>query len=301
MIATVGFSPDKIIREGGSATMYRGFFRDLGTFAVKRFQLADWFRHQSISKFATMAYYLRHNNLVQLRGWCYEEEELVFVYEYLRNGNLDGILHNNTSSPIVLSWKHRLNIVLGVASALSYLHEECEEVLIHGDVRTSGIFLDEKFNAKLGDFGVAYIYKHCPVTFEKTGYSAPEYLDFGIPSVKTDVYSFGVVVLEVATGKKPIEDDGTMLVDWVRRLLYQGKLLQAADSKLEGKFDELEMERLLGVGIDCVHPHPQFRPKVREAVNILIGQATNPDGPDTNEGSWVSPSSHFSSGTSREI
>ncbi|EEF36205.1 kinase, putative [Ricinus communis] len=282
--ATMGFHRNRIIGEGASATVYKGSLPDLGAVAVKRFNKTEieCCRNPFITEFATIVGCLKHNNLVQLQGWCCEESELVLVYEYLPNGSLAKILHNNTSSSNFLSWKQRMNIALGVASALSYLHEESERQIIHRDVKTCNIMLDEEFNAKLGDFGLAEVYEHSSSTREATipagtmGYLAPEYVYSGVPSVKTDVYSFGVVVLEVATGKRPVDDDGTVLVDWVWGFWEQGKLIEAADSKLKGKFNGAEMQRMLLVGLCCVHPNHEERPTIKEAAKILKGEAPLP-------------------------
>lgn len=283
--ATMGFDRNRIVGEGATAKVYKGSLLSGGEVAVKRFERAngiDRFRSPFTTEFATMAGCLRHKNLVQLHGWCCEGNELVLVYEFMPNGSLNKILHRSFNLAVVLSWKQRLNIVLGVASALAYLHEECERQIIHRDVKTCNIMLDADFNAKLGDFGLAEVYEHSSITREATipagtvGYLAPEYVYSGVPTVKTDVYSFGVVVLEVATGRKPVEDDGTVIVDWVWGLWEKGKLIEAADARLTGKFDKVEMERMLITGLASVHPNHVKRPTVKEAARILQGEAPLP-------------------------
>ncbi|KAK9929892.1 hypothetical protein M0R45_026964 [Rubus argutus] len=260
--ATMGFDRNRIVGEGATAKVYKGSLLSGGEVAVKGC--------------------LRHKNLVQLHGWCCEGDELVLVYEFMPNGSLNKILHRSFNLAVVLSWKQRLNIILGVASALAYLHEECERQIIHRDVKTCNIMLDADFNAKLGDFGLAEVYEHSSITREATipagtvGYLAPEYVYSGVPTAKTDVYSFGVVVLEVATGRKPVEDDGTVIVDWVWGLWEKGKLIEAADARLTGKFDKVEMERMLITGLACVHPNHVKRPTVKEAARILQGEAPLP-------------------------
>ncbi|MED6144928.1 hypothetical protein PIB30_020050 [Stylosanthes scabra] len=256
--ATMGFNRDRLVGEGASAKVYKGSLQCGLDIAVKRFGNVDGLdclHNPFATEFATMVSYLRHKNLVQLKGWCCEGNELLLVYEYLPNGSLNKVLHRNFNSSIVLTWKQRVNIVLGVASALTYLHEECERQIIHRDVKTCNIMLDTDFNAKLGDFGLAEVYEHSSSTRDATipagtmGYLAPEYVYSGVPTVKTDVYSFGVVVLEVATGRKPVEDDGTV------------------------------MERMLLVGLVCVHPDYERRPRVRDAARILKKEAPLPSLP----------------------
>ncbi|XP_052190550.1 L-type lectin-domain containing receptor kinase S.6 [Diospyros lotus] len=284
--ATKGFNQKRIIGAGGAATVYEGSLPSCGAVAVKRFSRVNRigpFGNQFTTEFATMVGCLRHKNLVQLQGWCCEGNELVLVYEFMANGSLDKILHDKENPLITfLIWERRLDIILGVASALVYLHEECERQIIHRDVKTCNIMLDAEFNAKLGDFGLAEVYEHSCSTREATipagtiGYLAPEYVYLGIPTVKTDVYSFGVVVLEVASGKNPVDSDGTLLADWAWGLWERGRLIEAADSKLKGKFNRLEMERMLRVGLLCVHPNSEKRPTVKEAARTLKGEVAVP-------------------------
>ncbi|XP_044510991.1 L-type lectin-domain containing receptor kinase S.6-like [Mangifera indica] len=283
-LATMGFHQDRIVGEGASATVYKGSLSSGGEVAVKRFEranLIDCTHNPFTTEFATMVGCLRHKNLVQLQGWCCEGAELVLVYEYFPNGSLDKILHNSRSASL-LPWEKRLNIILGVASALSYLHEECERQIIHRDVKSCNIMLDAEFNAKLGDFGLAEVYEHSCITREATipagtmGYLAPEYVYSGVPSEKTDVYSFGVVVLEVATGRKPVDNEGSLIVDWMWHQWEKGKLLEAADLRLRGEFNRSEMQGMLMVGLACVHPNHEKRPTVKEAARILRGEAPLP-------------------------
>ncbi|AES62400.1 lectin receptor kinase [Medicago truncatula] len=292
--ATMGFNRDRLVGEGASAKVYKGSLPFGGDVAVKRFEKIDELdrlHNPFATEFATMVGCLRHKNLVQLKGWCCEGNELVLVYEYLPNGSLDKVLHRNLSSSFVLSWKQRVNIILGVAAALTYLHEECERQIIHRDVKTCNIMLDVDFNAKLGDFGLAEVYEHSSSTRDATipagtmGYLAPEYVYSGVPTVKTDVYSFGVVIIEVATGRKPVADDGTVIGDYVWSLWEKNRLVEAADPKLMGEFDVIEMERMLLVGLVCVHPDYEKRPRVRDAARMIKKEAPLPLLPTTKP--WV--------------
>ncbi|XP_007019440.2 PREDICTED: L-type lectin-domain containing receptor kinase S.6 [Theobroma cacao] len=328
--ATMGFHRNRIVGEGASAVVYKGSLPSAGAVAVKRFDQSnkECGRNPFTTEFATMMGCLKHKNLVQIQGWCCEGSELILVYEYLPNGSLDKLLHKNSDSATFLSWSLRLNIVLGVASALTYLHEECARQIIHRDVKTCNIMLDDEFNAKLGDFGLAEVYEHSCASREATipagtiGYLAPEYVYCGVPTVKTDVYSFGVVVLEVATGKRPVAEDGAVLVDWVWDLWVRRKLIEAADCSLSGRYHVLEMERMLKVGLCCVHPNHEKRPTVKEAARILRGEASLPllpsmrptvtirsnlfadsedilniggdHSPSGDDAGWLTPKSHFS-------
>ncbi|CAH1443155.1 unnamed protein product [Lactuca virosa] len=278
--ATKEFDQNRIIGEGASSKVYEANLPSCGNVAVKRFSKVNQpstLGNQFATELATMVGCLRHKNLVQLQGWCCEANELVLVYEYMPNGSLDKLLHRRTNASRTLTFEKRLNILLGVSSALVYLHEECERQIIHRDVKTCNIMLDADFNAKLGDFGLAEVYEHSERGRDATlpagtmGYLAPEYVYSGIPTVKTDVYSFGVVVLEVASGQRPVNEDGVVVTEWVWDLWEKRILFAAADPNLMGRFDKVDMERMLMAGLICVHPNSQRRPTMKEAGRMLRG------------------------------
>ncbi|XP_077236139.1 L-type lectin-domain containing receptor kinase S.6-like [Tasmannia lanceolata] len=281
--ATRGFDCEKIIGEGASGTVYQGVLRSGNAVAVKRFGRTDKFTNTFATELTANLGCLRHKNLVQIQGWCIEKNEFLLLYEHMANGSLDKFLHPPpppAPPPLILSWENRLKIVLGVASALSYLHYECEKQIIHRDVKACNIMLNAEFNAKLGDFGLAELKEHdispqVTIPAGTMGYLAPEYVYSGVLSEKTDVYSFGVLALEVGTGKRPI-DERFVLVDWVWGMWGMGKLVEAADRQLEGRFNKEEMYRMLVVGISCVHPDCNQRPNMPNAIKMLKGEAPLP-------------------------
>ncbi|KFK27153.1 hypothetical protein AALP_AA8G342100 [Arabis alpina] len=279
--ATKGFHSSRVIGRGAFGNVYRAMFVSSGTIsAVKRS------RHNStegktefLAELSIIAC-LRHKNLVQLQGWCNEKGELLLVYEFMPNGSLDKILYQESETGAVsLDWSHRLNIAIGLASALSYLHHECEQQVVHRDIKTSNIMLDVNFNARLGDFGLARLTEHdkSPVstlTAGTMGYLAPEYLQYGTATEMTDAFSYGVVILEVACGRRPIDKEPESqktvnLVDWVWRLHSEGRVLEAVDGRLKGEFDEGMMKKLLLVGLMCAHPDSNERPTMRRVLQIL--------------------------------
>ncbi|KNA16286.1 hypothetical protein SOVF_090070 [Spinacia oleracea] len=317
--ATNGFSKSKIIGQGASSTVYRGILFHGQVVAVKR--LNDVGNGNNLIKPFTnectgMARKLKHKNLVQLLGWCCEKNELILVYEFLPNGNLDQNLHRDSDAFRVLTCEQRLNIVLGIASGLTYLHEECSRQIIHRDVKTCNVMLDSDFNPKLGDFGLVKVYDRDSRTRKPTipagtmGYLAPEYVYSGIPTIKSDVYSFGVVVLEVVSGRRPVEEKGGFLIDWVWNLWEEGKVIEAIDWRMMGMYSKEDMERMLKVGLWCVHSDKKKRPTIKKAAMMLRGDLQVPDLPakrpdlklrnaagddlELEDCPWATPKTHFS-------
>ncbi|ERM99326.1 hypothetical protein AMTRI_Chr08g205840 [Amborella trichopoda] len=291
--ATNAFDPTRVIGHGAFGTVYRGVLPSIGVaVAVKRCSHEGSQGKAEFLSELSIVGSLRHRNLVRLQGWCSEGGEILLVYDYMPNGSLDKALfnphHYHLNSSASLPWAHRRKILVGVASALSYLHEECENQVIHRDVKASNIMLDEGFNAKLGDFGLARQTQHDKtpnptVTAGTMGYLAPEYLLSGCATDKSDVFSYGAVVLEVACGRRPIDKEGGIgnLVEWVWGLHGQGRIVEAADPKLRVEFEEEEMRRVLMVGLACSHPDPIGRPAMRSVVQILNGEAPLPPLPTT--------------------
>ncbi|CAN4109625.1 unnamed protein product [Withania somnifera] len=278
-LATKGFDSTRIIGHGAFGTVYKGILSDTGGIvAVKRCSHNGQGKAEFLSELSIIGT-LRHRNLVRLQGWCHEKGEILLVYDLMPNGSLDKALFE---SRMVLPWSHRRKILLGVASALAYLHQECENQVIHRDIKSSNIMLDEGFNARLGDFGLARQVEHdkspdATVAAGTMGYLAPEYF-------------YGAVVLEVTSGRRPIERETTRvekvgvnnnLVEWVWGLHREGNLLNAADSRLCGEFDESEMRRVLMVGLACSHPDPMARPTMRSVVQMLEGESEIPIVPRT--------------------
>ncbi|KAL3839641.1 hypothetical protein ACJIZ3_024232 [Penstemon smallii] len=284
--ATRGFDSNRIIGHGAFGTVYKGVLASTGDIvAVKRCSHAGQGKEEFWSELSIIGT-LRHRNLVRLQGWCHEKGEILLVYDLMTNGSLDKALFE---SRMTLPWPYRQKILLGVASALAYLHQECENQVIHRDIKSSNIMLDEGFNARLGDFGLARQVEHdkspdATVAAGTMGYLAPEYLLTGRASEKTDVFSYGAVVLEVASGRRPIEKEVGVsgnLVEWVWSLHREGRLMVAVDPRLGKEFDEAEMRRVLLVGLACSNPDPLARPTMRGVVQMLIGEAEVPIVPRT--------------------
>nr|GMC76496.1 L-type lectin-domain containing receptor kinase IX.1-like [Ipomoea batatas] len=206
--ATNNFAEEHKLGEGGFGGVYRGFLRSLNLdVAVKRVSSGS---RQGINEYASevkIISRLRHRNLVPLHGWCHEKGELLLVYEYMPQGSLDSHLFKTMS---LLNWELRYRIAQGLASALFYLHEEWEKCVLHRDIKSSNVLLDSSFNAKLGDFGLAWLVDHENAP-QKTiaggtpGYVAPECNFTFKTSKESDVYSFGVLLFELIAARNPLQ------------------------------------------------------------------------------------------------
>ncbi|CAO2036257.1 unnamed protein product [Urochloa humidicola] len=287
--ATRGFSDDEKLGEGGFGSVYRGFLHDQGLHvAIKRVSKTSRQGKREYVTEVTIIGRLRHRNLVQLVGWCHDGDELLLVYELMTNGSLDTHLYSTRN---VLTWPIRYNIILGMGSALLYLHQESEQCVVHRDIKPSNVMLDASFTAKLGDFGLARLVDHAraartTMVAGTKGYIDPECAVTCRATARSDVYSFGVVLLEIACGRKPVipeEDESrVLLVRWVWELYGRGELLAAADARLLRAPEaeaEVELERVLFVGLWCAHPDSAARPSIRQAMGVLQFEAPLPELP----------------------
>ncbi|KAG2622068.1 hypothetical protein PVAP13_3NG288241 [Panicum virgatum] len=290
-IATDDFSDDHKLGEGGFGSVYRGFLKEMGLeVAIKRVSKGSKQGRKEYASEVSIISRLRHRNLVQLIGWCHGGVELLLVYELMPNGSIDTHLYSGASGNTVLPWPLRHEIVLGLGSALLYLHQDWEQCVLHRDIKPSNVMLDASFHAKLGDFGLARLVdhgqrSHTTVLAGTMGYMDPECMTTGQASAESDVYSFGVVLLEIACGRRPMVarrgEDGVVvhLVQWVWEFYGRGAILDAADARLEGEFDGREMETVTVVGLWCAHPDRSLRPSIRQAVNVLRQEAPLPSLP----------------------
>ncbi|KAF3792082.1 putative L-type lectin-domain containing receptor kinase S-5 [Nymphaea thermarum] len=289
--ATNDFSEEGKLGQGGFGGVYRGILRDTNeVVAVKRFSKGSKQGKKEYVAEVTVISRLRHRNLVRLIGWCHER---------------------------FLPWAQRMKVVLGLGSAILYLHEEWEKCVVHRDIKLSNVMVDSDFNARLGDFGLARLTNHgfaarTTMIAGTMGYLAPECAFTGKFSTRSDVYSFGVVLLEIATGRRatcPIGEEEACLVEWTWEFYGLDSLMEAVDERLETNFDEQEMERMMVVGLWCVHPYPERRPTIREAIKALSLQANVPSLPQkmpmpfyaplpTNEFGFLFTSSSGTTGTS---
>ncbi|RWR74083.1 Serine/threonine protein kinase [Cinnamomum micranthum f. kanehirae] len=286
VLATANFSYEKKLGEGSFGNVYKGYLSDSNlSVAVKKISMGS---KQGKREFLTAVKIIRkllHRNLVQLIGWCHDQGEFFLVYEFVPNGSLDMHLFGKK---ITLSWTIRYKIAIGLASALFYLHEDSEQSVVHGNIKSSNVMFDTDFNAKLGHFRLAQLMDqelglHTAMPAETMGYFAPEYISSGRISKESDVYSFGVVALEIACGRRAVkrneEESRIELVEWVWDLYGNGRLIDAADERLHKDFDVTQMECLIIVGLWCAHPDHNLRPSIRQVIGVLHFEASMPNLP----------------------
>ncbi|KAI3461418.1 hypothetical protein Pfo_018081 [Paulownia fortunei] len=285
--ATNSFSDTNLIGVGGSSHVYRGNLRDGSTVAIKRMKTQGG--PDAETAFLTeieLISRLHHFHVVPLLGYCLEYQgnhaERLLVFEYIPNGNLRECLDGDLGQ--CLEWNTRVAIALGAARGLEYLHEAAEPKILHRDVKSSNILLDDKWRAKITDLGMA---KHLhndgvlscsssPAGLQGSfGYFAPEHAIVGRASVKSDVFSFGVVLLELITGRKPIHKSSNKgeesLVIWATPRLHDNKrlILELPDPRLKGTYQEEEMQVMAYLARECLLLDPNSRPSMSEVVQIL--------------------------------
>lgn len=280
--ATNGFK-DKLGR-GAYGTVYSGVLNledQQVDVAVKQLEQVD---DQGDKEFVTEVQVIAltyHRNLVGLLGFCNEQSHRLLVYEKMENGTLSNFLFGGAKP----SWESRVRIVLEIARGLLYLHEECDQQIIHCDIKPQNVLLDSSYTAKISDFGLAKMLMKDKTRTNTNargtmGYMAPEWLKNAPVTPKVDIYSFGVMLLEIIFCRRHIElheiEDGTrgddmILVDWVQYLAMENNLRIAVIDDVEVGSDLNRFQRMAMVGLWCVTPNPTLRPPMRTVVQMLEG------------------------------
>lgn len=270
--ATNNFS--RKIGKGSFGPVYYGKLKDGKEVAVKI--MADSSSHgtrQFVTEVALLSR-IHHRNLVPLIGYCEEEHQRMLVYEYMHNGTLRDHI-NGSDNEKHLDWLARLQIAEDAAKGLEYLHTGCNPTIIHRDVKTSNILLDNNMRAKVSDFGLSRQAEEdlthiSSVARGTIGYLDPEYYANQQLTEKSDVYSFGVVLLELISGRKPVsfEEYGTewSIVHWARSLVRKGDVISIVDSTLLGMVKMESVWRIAEVAIQCVEQHSSSRPRMQEII-----------------------------------
>ncbi|CAI0455133.1 unnamed protein product, partial [Linum tenue] len=279
--ATDYFSLSKKLGQGGAGTVFIGSLPNGQTVAVKRliFNTSQWV--EEFFNEVNLISGIQHKNLVKLLGCSIEGPESLLVYEYVPNKSLDQFLFEKNSKVVTLSWKQRLNIVVGAAEGLAYLHGERGSPvrIIHRDIKSSNVLLDEDFNAKIADFGLVRHFgadkSHLSTGIAGTiGYMAPEYLVRGQLTEKADVYSFGVLVLEIVSGKRcnAVIGESNSLLQAVWFYYRTNRLIEAVDSSLDSDFPADEALTVLRIGLLCSQASVSLRPSMGQVIEMLTNR-----------------------------
>ncbi|KAK4782938.1 hypothetical protein SAY86_007312 [Trapa natans] len=289
--ATKNFRPDCLLGEGGFGRVYKGCLESTGqVVAVKQLDRNGLQGNREFLVEVLMLSLLHHSNLVNLIGYCADGDQRLLVYEFMPLGSLEDHLHVLPPDKEPLDWNTRMKIAAGAAKGLEYLHDKANPPVIYRDLKSSNILLDEGYNPKLSDFGLAKLGPVGDKTHVSTrvmgtyGYCAPEYAMTGQLTLKSDVYSFGVVFLELITGRKAIDNTRAPgeynLVAWARPLFKdRRKFPKMADPLLHGQYPMRGLYQALAVAAMCLQEQAATRPLIGDvvtALTYLASQAYDP-------------------------
>ncbi|KAJ6826843.1 putative serine/threonine-protein kinase PBL19 [Iris pallida] len=294
--ATKNFSRTLIVGEGGFGCVYRGSIKNPDypskklEIAVKQLSRRGLQGHKEWLTEVNVLGVVEHRNLVRLVGYCAEDDERgmqrLLIYEYMPNRSVGGHLSPRSNTP--LSWAMRLRIALDAARGLTYLHEGMDFQIIFRDFKTSNILLDEQWNAKLSDFGLARQGPDEGSTHVSTaivgtiGYAAPEYMQTGHLTAKSDIWSYGVVLYELITGRPPIDRNRPRgeqkLLEWVRPYISDAKKFRMIlDPRLDGPNTLKSATKLSSIANRCLVGRPKSRPKMSEVLEMVERLVDNVD------------------------
>ncbi|KAL0386817.1 UNVERIFIED_CONTAM: putative serine/threonine-protein kinase PIX13 [Sesamum radiatum] len=286
--ATRNFRSDTVLGEGGFGKVYKGRLLDFrnvagagagSLIAVKKLNSESMQGFQEWQSEVNFLGRLSHPNLVKLLGYCWEDKELLLVYEFMQKGSLENHLFGRGSAVQPLPWDVRVKILIGAARGLAFLHASDRKV-IYRDFKASNILLDGSYHAKISDFGLAKMGPTASKSHVTTqvmgtnGYAAPEYVATGHLYVKSDVYGFGVVLVEMLTGLRALDPNRPSgqhnLVEWIKpHLPDRRKLKNVMDSHLEGRYPSRSALQIAHLALNCLESEPKNRPSMQEIVETL--------------------------------
>nr|WIL59944.1 nodulation protein [Melilotus officinalis] len=286
--ATKGFANENIIGQGGFGYVHKGILPTGKEVAVKSLKAGSGQGEREFQAEIDIISRVHHRHLVSLVGYCVSGGQRMLVYEFVPNKTLEYHLHGKGVP--TMDWPTRMKIALGSARGLAYLHEDCSPRIIHRDIKAANVLIDDSFEAKVADFGLAKLTTdtntHVSTRVMGTfGYMAPEYASSGKLTEKSDVFSFGVMLLELLTGKRPLDLTNAMdesLVDWARPLLNRaleedGNFAELVDPFLEGKYNHQEMIRLAACAASSIRHSAKKRSKMSQIVRALEGDVSLED------------------------
>ncbi|KAL3523061.1 hypothetical protein ACH5RR_015895 [Cinchona calisaya] len=273
--ASDGFNENRILGQGGQGTVYKGMLTDGRIVAIKKSKKVDESQLEQFINEVVILSQVNHRNVVKLLGCCLETDVPLLVYEFISNGTLFSLIHNENDDEVPFTWSLRLRIATEVAGALAYLHSAISIPIYHRDMKSSNILLDEKFIAKVSDFGtsmsVAIDKTHLTTLVKGTfGYLDPEYFQSSQFTEKSDVYSFGVVLVELLTRQKPISSAGTgeagnlSLATRFLVSMDQNSLKEILDPQILDQRNEREVTAVAKLAERCLNLNGKKRPTMKE-------------------------------------
>jgi serine/threonine protein kinase len=284
--ATSGFR--EVLGSGASGTVYKGQLQDeqATSIAVKKIEKLQQETEKEFMVEVQTIGQTFHKNLVRLLGFCNEGTDRILVYEFMSNGSLNEFLFSDTHP----HWSLRVQVALGVARGLLYLHEECSTQIIHCDIKPQNILLDDNFMAKIADFGLAKLLRANQTQTitgirGTRGYVAPEWFkNIGITS-KVDVYSFGVILLELVCCRRNVEleiadEERSILTYWANDCYRCGRIDLLVEGDDEANFNIKKVERFVAVALWCLQEEPTMRPTMLKVTQMLDGAVQIPTPPD---------------------
>ncbi|XP_054784064.1 G-type lectin S-receptor-like serine/threonine-protein kinase At4g03230 isoform X2 [Prosopis cineraria] len=291
LLATDNFSDVNKLGRGGYGPVYKGKLPGGQDIAVKRLSSVSSQGLKEFKNEVVLISKLQHRNLVKLQGYCITGDEKILLYEYMPNKSLDTFLFDRTQR-VILDWPMRFDIILGVARGMLYLHQDSRLRVVHRDLKTSNILLDEDMQPKISDFGLAKIFggKETEANTERVvgtyGYMAPEYALDGFFSIKSDVFSFGIVMLEIISGRKNTgffqSKQASSLLGYAWRLWTENNLVDLMDRSLSESCNANQFIKCAQVSLLCVQDEPGDRPTMSQVLIMLeseIASLPNPKQP----------------------
>ncbi|WOH15106.1 hypothetical protein DCAR_0934643 [Daucus carota subsp. sativus] len=280
--ATRSFSEDSKIGEGGYGDVYKGILKNGDVVAVKKLSVGTSKAKEDFESEVKLIININHRNIIRLLGWSRRGSELLLVFEYMANGSLDTFLYGVKRG--ILSWKRRVDIILGIARGLVYLHEQFHKCIIHRDIKSSNILLDDEYQPKIADFGLARLIRddqsHVSTRFAGTlGYTAPEYAIHGHLSEKVDTYAFGVVVLEIVSGRRctnlNIKSDNGSLLEHTWNLYSDDMHSDLVDENLDpNEYNTDQVKKIIEIALLCTQSPTSMRPTMSEVVVLLTNDSS---------------------------
>ncbi|XP_059631731.1 putative wall-associated receptor kinase-like 16 isoform X2 [Cornus florida] len=277
--ATNNYDESRIVGQGGFGTVYKGIFKDNRTVAIKKSKMVDRTQIDQFINEVVVLSQINHRNVVKLLGCCLETEVPLLVYEFITNDTLYHHIHSNEKTS-VMSLEIRLRIAAEIAGVLSYLHCATSVPIIHRDVKSMNILLDDNFTTKVSDFGASRLIaldetQVSTMVLGTVGYLDPEYLQTNQLTEKSDVYSFGVLLVELLTGKKPLSHTGPekerSLAMYFLALLKEDRLFQILDDCVVQEGNPEQLREVANVAKRCLMLKGEERPTMREVAAELEG------------------------------